>query len=91
MGLKIRLYWFDKKTDKLVGEEYSKDFGDDASVIESLGIPLEDNINNGSMDVENTWVPFLQPYFTNPIDLNRFWFFVSFIYQDADRRSGNDR
>lgn len=83
MGLKIRLRWFDNKTDKMVGEEYSKDFGDDTSVIESLGVPLEDNINNGWMDVENTWVPIVQPYFTNPIDLNRYAFQVSFIYQDA--------
>lgn len=83
MGLKIRLRWFDKKTDKMVGEELSKDFGDNAAIIESLGVPLEDNINNGWMDVENTWVPFLQPHFTNPIDVNRDAFYVSFIYQDA--------
>lgn len=83
MGLKVILEWFDKNTDKLVGEEYSKDFGDDASVIESLGVPLEGNINNGCMDVENTWVPLLQPYFTNPIDVNMYAFQVSFIYQDA--------
>ncbi|MDZ0717944.1 cloacin immunity family protein, partial [Klebsiella pneumoniae] len=47
MGLKLRLTWFDKKTEEFKGEEYSKDFGDDGSVIESLGMPLKDNINNG--------------------------------------------
>lgn len=83
MGLKVILEWFDKNTEKLVGEEYSKDFGDDAAVIESLGVPLEDNINNGWMDVENGWVPLLQPYFTNPINVNMYAFQVSFIYQDA--------
>ncbi|MBO0246528.1 cloacin, partial [Vibrio sp. Vb0592] len=31
MGLKLRLTWFDKKTEELKGEEYSKDFGDDGS------------------------------------------------------------
>ncbi|MFQ0105269.1 colicin E3-like toxin immunity protein, partial [Klebsiella pneumoniae] len=27
MGLKLRLTWFDKKTEEFKGEEYSKDFG----------------------------------------------------------------
>lgn len=35
MGLKLRLEWFDRKTELLVGKEYSKDLGDDGSVIES--------------------------------------------------------
>lgn len=26
MGLKLRVYWFDKKTEDFIGEEYSKDF-----------------------------------------------------------------
>ncbi|HDT3412120.1 TPA: cloacin, partial [Klebsiella variicola] len=57
MGLKLRLEWFNKQTDLLVGKEYSKDFGDDGSVIESLGIPLKDNINNGGFDLEESWIP----------------------------------
>ena len=48
MGLKLHIHWFDKKTEEFKGGEYSKDFGDDGSVIESLGMPLKDNINNGS-------------------------------------------
>ncbi|MHB2822570.1 colicin E3-like toxin immunity protein, partial [Klebsiella pneumoniae] len=55
MGLKLDLTWFDKKTEEFKGEEYSKDFGDDGSVIESLGMPLKDNINNGCFDVKNEW------------------------------------
>ena len=43
MGLKLRVTWFDKKTSDFKGEEYSKDFGDDGSVIESLGMSLKDN------------------------------------------------
>lgn len=30
MGLKIRISWFDKKTEDFKGEEVSKDFGEDS-------------------------------------------------------------
>ncbi|SVG93051.1 Microcin-E3 immunity protein [Shigella sonnei] len=60
MGLKLHIHWFDKKNEEFKGGEYSKDFGDDGSVIERLGMPLKDNINNGWFDVEKRWVPILQ-------------------------------
>ena len=78
MGLKLNLTWFDKKTEEFIGEEYSKDFGDDGSVIESLGMPLKDNINNGGFDVEKSWVPLLQPYFKNKIEVDTYWYQISF-------------
>lgn len=83
MGLKLDLTWFDKKTEEFVGEEYSKDFGDDGSVIESLGLPLKDNINNGGFDVEKTWVPLLQPHFKHNIEIDNFWYQISFVYRDG--------
>ncbi|HCZ9102425.1 TPA: cloacin immunity family protein [Klebsiella michiganensis] len=82
MGLKLRLEWFDRKTELLVGKEYSKDLGDDGSVIESLGLPLKDNINNGGFDVEEKWGPLLQPYFKNKIDVDEYWYQISFDYRD---------
>lgn len=82
MGLKLRLEWFDRKTELLVGKEYSKDLGDDGSVIESLGLPLKDNINNGGFDVEKKWGPSLQPYFKNKIDVDEYWYQISFDYRD---------
>lgn len=82
MGLKLRLEWFDRKTELLVGKEYSKDLGDDGSVIESLGLPLKDNINNGGFDVEKKWGPVLQPYFKNKIDVDEYWYQISFDYRD---------
>jgi len=33
MGLKLRLEWFDTKTERLSGKEFSADFGDNGSVI----------------------------------------------------------
>lgn len=48
MGLKLRLTWFDKNNDDFKGEEYSKDFGDDDSLIDALGLPLDDTMNNGA-------------------------------------------
>ncbi|ENN4239838.1 cloacin, partial [Salmonella enterica subsp. enterica serovar Typhimurium] len=49
-----------------------------------LGVPLKDNINNGWFDVEKRWVPILQPYFKNVIDISKFDYFVSFDYRDGD-------
>jgi len=84
MGLKLRLTCFDRKTSVLKEEEYSKDLGDDGSIIETLGMPLKDNINNGWFDVEIKWVPILQPYFESVIDISKFNYFISFIYRDGD-------
>ncbi|HBL7007475.1 colicin E3-like toxin immunity protein [Citrobacter sp. RHB35-C17] len=84
MGLKLRLEWFDHKTEEFIGEEYSKDFGDDGSVIESLGLPLKDNINNGGFNVEKQWVSLLQPYFKHKINLSDGSYFVSFDYRDGN-------
>lgn len=83
MGLKLDLTWFDKKTEDFLGEEYSKDLGEDGSVIESLGLPLKDNINNGGFDVEKNWVSFLQPYFHHKIEIDKYWYQVSFDYRDV--------
>ncbi|GHM57823.1 hypothetical protein ECZU51_64930 [Escherichia coli] len=83
MGLKLDLTWFDKKSEEFK-EEYSKDFGDDGSIIERLGMPLKDNINNGCFDVKNEWVPLLQPYFKHQINLSDSSYFVSFDYRDGD-------
>ena len=49
MGLKFNLTWFDTKTKGFINEEYSKDIGDDGSAIESLGMYLKANINNGGV------------------------------------------
>ncbi|WP_242689490.1 colicin E3-like toxin immunity protein [Photorhabdus cinerea] len=41
MGLKLRLEWFNKKTDYLAGKENSKDFDDDGSIIEKLDLEID--------------------------------------------------
>jgi len=51
MGLKLRLEWFSKQTESYEGKEYSTDLGEDGTVIEALGVPLENNINNGGFNV----------------------------------------
>ena len=83
MGLKLNLTWFDKINSDFKGEEYSKDFGDDSSVIENLGMPLKDNINNGVFEVKPEWVSLLQPYFKSKIELDKHKTFVSFDYRDV--------
>ncbi|AUU11503.1 cloacin [Serratia marcescens] len=82
MGLKLRLTWFDKNNDDFKGEEYSKDFGDDDSLIDALGLPLDDTMNNGEFDVKESWVALIQPYFTSKISTEKFDYFLSFNYRD---------
>ena len=83
MGLKIRLQWFDKITEPGEGREYSKDFGDDASImVDGLGMPTKDRVNNGSFDIKKGWVTVLQPYFNHRIELQRYDYQVSFDYRE---------
>jgi len=81
MGLKIRLEWFDKKTEFLEGKEYSRDLGDDGSMIEALGLMDEAEIYDGGFDVEVDWAPKLQPLFSQKIELGDFDYQVSFRYK----------
>ncbi|WP_214510981.1 colicin E3-like toxin immunity protein [Pseudomonas brassicacearum] len=83
MGLKLKLDWYDKKTELGEGREYSKDFGDDAFVLDALGVPVDGNINAGGFDVSNEWVEVLQPYFTHSLDLSTYDYQVSFDYRDV--------
>ncbi|MBO1541717.1 colicin E3-like toxin immunity protein [Pseudomonas sp. OA65] len=83
MGLKVRLRWFDKKTEVLVEKEYSKDFGGDSTVLDDLDLPLENNINNGNFDVNTEWAEILQPHFEHVLDLSMYDYKVSFDYRDV--------
>ncbi len=83
MGLKISLEWYDKKSELGVGEEMSQDFGEDPIVLETLGIPIENNINNGGFNVEEGWIVHLQPHFQHAIDLSAYDYQVAFDYRDV--------
>jgi hypothetical protein len=83
MGLKVRLRWFDKKTEVLVEKEYSKDFGGDSTVLDDLDLPMENNINNGNFDVNTEWAEILQPHFEHALDLSMYDYQVSFDYRDV--------
>ncbi len=82
MGLKLDLSWYDKSTEEGVGEEYSRDLRDDGSVIEQLGLPIEDNVNNGEFNVKSHWVTVLQPYFKHQIQYDKYDYQISFVYRD---------
>ncbi len=82
MGLKVYVKWFDKKTEDFINDEYSKDLGDDDTVITQTVNPKENIINAGSFDVIPAWVPYLQKYITNKIDLGKYDYQVSFDYRD---------
>ncbi|MNE82887.1 Colicin-E3 immunity protein [compost metagenome] len=83
MGLKVRLRWFDKETEVLVGKEYSKDFDDDFIVLDDLDLSLENNINNGNFDVSTEWAEVLQPHFEHALDLSIYDYQSSFDYRDV--------
>ncbi|WP_460367808.1 colicin E3-like toxin immunity protein [Pseudomonas sp. Tul1A2] len=80
MGLELRLEWYDTATLQLQGEESSKDLGDDESVLNALGIPVEGNINNGSFNVVEKWIATIQPYFQHQIILSANDYQISFDY-----------
>lgn len=80
MGLELRLEWYDTATLEFQGEETSKDLGDDESVLNALGIPVEGNINNGGFNVVEQWVATIQPYFQHQIALSTNDYQVSFDY-----------
>ncbi|EKN3948187.1 cloacin immunity family protein [Yersinia enterocolitica] len=82
MGLKLHLDWFDKKTELCKGEEYSADLQSDGSVIEQLGLQIENNINNGGFDIEEYWIPILQKYFFHQINTSEYDYQISFDYRD---------
>lgn len=83
MGLRLRLNWYDKTSDIGVGREYSVDLGDNVAVIEFLGLPVDDTVNNGEFDILTEWIPTLQPYFKQQIDLAEHDYQVAFDYRDA--------
>lgn len=83
MGIKVRLDWFDKKTEIADGQEYSVDLGDDGSVIEALGLMSEPEIYDGGFDVLATWIPHLQPLFNHRIEPAAFDYQVAFRYRRA--------
>lgn len=83
MGLKLRLEWYDKQTENYQGEEFSNDLGDDKSVLDALGIPVENNINNGGFDVPSHWTTIIQPYFRHTIEYTDHDYQLSFDYRDS--------
>ena len=56
---------------------------DDETVLNALGIPVENNINNGGFNVLESWKPVLQPYFQNNISLTTYDYQISFDYSDV--------
>ncbi|MFH0024392.1 colicin E3-like toxin immunity protein [Pseudomonas fluorescens] len=81
MGLKARLEWYDRQTELGEGEELSKDFGEDRSLMGALGLPTK-SFNNGGFDVKSDWVKVLQPHFRHSIQFSSYDYQVSFIYRD---------
>jgi hypothetical protein len=83
MGLKLRLEWYDKQNHLCEGEEYSKDLGDDETVLNALGIPVENNINNGGFNILEEWIRVIQPYFQHSIVFKTYDYQISFDYSDV--------
>jgi hypothetical protein len=83
MGLKVRLDWYDKETELGAGKEYSRDMGDDTSLIVALGLEGEPRMYDGGFDVLGEWIPVLQPFFDHLIDPGQFDYQISFRYRVA--------
>ncbi|MFP6832570.1 MAG: colicin E3-like toxin immunity protein [Pseudomonas sp.] len=82
MGLKLRMEWYNTATLEFQGEESSTDLGDDESVLNALGIPVEGNINNGSFNILEKWVATIQPHFQHQITMSTNDYQISFDYSE---------
>lgn len=83
MGLKVRLEWFDKTTQLIRGAESSADQGDDYSAVTTLGLSIEEDVNNGIFELRQDWLSNVQPLFSHEIALSESDYFVAFDYEDA--------
>lgn len=81
MGVKLRLDWYDKKTELGAGKEYSNDRGDNLSVITALNLESEPEIYDGGFDVRAEWIPIIQPFFAHPIEPKIFDYQIAFRYR----------
>jgi len=72
MGLKLRMDWYDRRTEQGEGKEYSEDLGEDISAIAALGLESEPNIYDGGFDLLEEWISTLQPFFSHLIDPGHF-------------------
>lgn len=84
MGLKVRLEWFDRTTERLCGMEYSADLGDDYSVISELGLSVREDINNGMFELRPEWLSLIQTRFSHEIALSENDYFIAFDYENAN-------
>ena len=72
MGLALKLEWFDKADELLVGKEVSVDLGNDGSLIKKFSLPFNGRIYDGGFDVLQAWRSDLQPLFQHRIDFSRY-------------------
>lgn len=77
MGLKVRLEWFDRTTEWILGDEDSVDQGNDFSIVTKLGLSIDDAVNNGMFEIRREWLPLLQPYFSHQIVLSENDYFIA--------------
>ncbi|TKK26775.1 colicin transporter [Pseudomonas sp. CFBP13528] len=83
MGLKVRLEWFDRTTEWLIGTEDSADLGNDYSVISELGLSVDEDVNNGMFELRREWLSQVQAYFSHEIALSESDYYVAFDYEEA--------
>lgn len=83
MATKIRLQWFNKKTENLEAAELSEDFEEDDSILNALDLHEEPQIYDGGFDVLPDWIAILQPHFRHVIEPSLFDYQISFRYQGA--------
>ncbi|MDT9634730.1 colicin E3-like toxin immunity protein [Pseudomonas marginalis] len=84
MGLKMRLEWFDRTTERLRGTEDSADLGNDYSVISKLGLSIDEDVNNGMFELRREWLSQIQTHFSHEIALSESDYFIAFDYEGAN-------
>ncbi|MEX5495035.1 MULTISPECIES: cloacin immunity family protein [Pseudomonas] len=58
-GLKVRLEWFDRTKKWLSERDEPADLGNDCAVISKLGLPINEDVNNGMFELRQRWLPLI--------------------------------
>jgi len=78
MAYKMRLQWFNKESCDGEGKEFSAVLDDSVFFLDKLGLSDEPQIYDGSYDVKDEWLLYIQPYFQHQINLQHYDYQLSF-------------
>ncbi|MBV4413707.1 hypothetical protein J0B02_12915 [Enterobacteriaceae bacterium YMB-R22] len=78
MSYRMRLQWFNKQTTEGEGKEFSAILDNSVYFLDKLGLSDESEIYDGGYVVKVDWLPYIQQYFQNQINLQQYDYQLAF-------------